>query len=217
MFCLNKELTNINEWFAANKVSLNVEKTRYFFFHKPSKKDNIPLQLPNLTINNHKIKREESIKFLGVLLDKNVTWKEHLKYIESKCAKNIGLLYKAKHHLNKKCLLALYHSYVNTHVNNASIALGITHFTNLKKLHNKQKHAILIVHNKTKFEHTMLLFRKNKMLNFYQLNILNNVMFMHKISTKIAPLDVPSTFPTDYLILIILTFQKLITSYLPTT
>ena len=80
MHCLfsdvSKELTNINEWFVANKLSLNFEKTRYSFFPKPSKKDNIPLQLPNLTINNRKTKREESIKFLGVLLHENVTWKK---------------------------------------------------------------------------------------------------------------------------------------------
>ena len=62
------------------------------FFHKPSKKDNIPFHLANLIINNRKIKREESIKFLGVLLHTNKTWEEHLKCIENKCAKNIGLL-----------------------------------------------------------------------------------------------------------------------------
>ena len=68
---VNKELTNINKWFVAKKLSLNVAKTKYSSFHKPSKKDNVLPQLPNLTINNRKIKREESIKFLGVLLDEN--------------------------------------------------------------------------------------------------------------------------------------------------
>ena len=34
----NKELTNINEWFVANKLSLNVEKTKFSFFHKPLRK-----------------------------------------------------------------------------------------------------------------------------------------------------------------------------------
>ena len=173
---VNKELTNVNEWFVVNKLSLNVKKTKYSFFHKPSKKDNIPLQLPNLTINNRKIKREESIKFLGVSLDENITWKEHLKYIENKCAKNIGLLYKAKHPLNKKCLLVLpsllnaYYSYVLTYTNYANIAWGSTRFTNLKKLHSKQKHEICIVHNKAKFEHTQHLFRKKtKCLMFTKL------------------------------------------------
>ena len=43
------------------------------------------------------------------------------------------------------------------------------------------------VHSKTKFKHARHLFRENKMLNVYQLNILNNAMFMHKISTKTIP------------------------------
>ena len=59
-------------------------------------------------------------------------------------------------------------------------------FTNLKKLPSKQKHAIRIVHNKAKFEHTRHLFRKNKIFNLYRLNILNNVMFVHKIPTQTA-------------------------------
>ena len=57
--------------------SLNVKKSN-LFFQKPSKKDNIPLRLPNLTIGNHKIRREEPIKFLEALLDENLTWKKHL-------------------------------------------------------------------------------------------------------------------------------------------
>ena len=119
---VNKELTNVNEWFIAKKLLVKLGKTTYPFFLKPSKKDNIPLQLPNLTISNRKIKRGESIKFLGVLLEENVTSKEHLKFSENKCSKNIGLLYTAKHLLNKTCLLALYYSYVHAYINYANIA-----------------------------------------------------------------------------------------------
>ena len=169
------------------------------------------------TINNCKIKPEESIKIIGVLLDANVTWKEHLKYIENKCAKNIGLLYKVKYHLYKKCLLALYVSYVHTYMKYANIAWVSIHFTNLKKLRSKQKHAMRIVHNKAKFEHTRHFFRKNKILNVYQLNILNNVMFVQRISTKTLFHQCFIHASKDHLILILLTFQNLITRYLPTT
>ena len=119
---VRKKLTNINEWFVANKLSLNVEKAKYSFFHKLSEKGNIPLQLPNLTTKNRKIKGEEPINFLEALLDETVTWKEHLKFNENKCVKYIDLLYKAKHHLNRKCLLVLYYSYVHTYINYANIA-----------------------------------------------------------------------------------------------
>ena len=73
-------------------------KTKYSCSHKPSKKDHIPLMLPKLTISNHVIEKQEFIKFLGVLLDGNLNWKEHIKYAENKIAKNLGLLYR------KECL-----------------------------------------------------------------------------------------------------------------
>ena len=37
-----------------------------------------------------------------ILLDENLSWKEHIKYSENKVAQNLGLLYKAKHYVNKR-------------------------------------------------------------------------------------------------------------------
>ena len=91
-----QELQKISEWFEANKLSLNVEQTKYSLFHKPSRRYDLPLLLPKLLIKRHQVERVESIKFLGVLLDECLSWKDHIKYIENKVAKNIGLLNKAK-------------------------------------------------------------------------------------------------------------------------
>ena len=90
---VNQELQKINEWFEANKLSLNVGKTKNSFFHKPSRKDDPLLLLTKLLIKKHQVERVKSIKFFGVLLDENVSWKDHIKYIENKVAKNIDLLY----------------------------------------------------------------------------------------------------------------------------
>ena len=85
----NKELVNIQDWFTSYRLSLNAGKTKYSLFYKPSKKDHIPIPLPKLMINNYEIKIEESIKFLGVLLDQHLTWKEHIKLAGNKIVKNI--------------------------------------------------------------------------------------------------------------------------------
>ena len=69
---MNEELASINQWFTSNKLFLNAKKTKYSFFHEPSKKDNIPLLLPKMAISNHGVERQEFIKFLGVLLDGNL-------------------------------------------------------------------------------------------------------------------------------------------------
>ena len=78
---INNELSKISQWFLANKLSLNVTKIKYSFSHKTSEKGDIPLKLPRAQINNYNIKIIPSIKFLGLLLDENPSWKDHIKYI----------------------------------------------------------------------------------------------------------------------------------------
>ena len=184
---MNKELDSINQWFTSNKLSLNAKKTKYSCFYNPSKKDDIPLMLAKLSISNHATERQEVIKFFGALLDENLNWKEHIKYTENKIAKNLGLLYKARLFLERNALLALYYSYIQSYINYANIAWGSTCWTNLKKINSKLKHAIRIIFNKNKFEHTREIFKERKILNTYQLNILSNIIFMHCIENKTAP------------------------------
>ena len=45
-----------------------------------------------LKIENKVIEKTQSIKFLGVMLDKNVSWKYHIKTVENKLSKNTGLM-----------------------------------------------------------------------------------------------------------------------------
>ena len=68
----NYKLKNISQWF---KVK---EKTKFTLFHKPLNNGNLPLQLPNLRINNYKIRKSLSIKFLVVLVDENFTYLDHI-------------------------------------------------------------------------------------------------------------------------------------------
>ena len=90
-FFFNNELSKIRQWFIANRLSLNAKKTKYTFSHKNSAKDNIPLKLPDLKIANKIIERTFSIKFLGIMLVENITWKDHIHTIEKKIAKTLGL------------------------------------------------------------------------------------------------------------------------------
>ena len=68
-------------WFISNKLPVNVKKNpnKYSFFHKRSKEDDISLVLLKLNINNCEIARAESVRFLSVLLNENLSWKTHIK------------------------------------------------------------------------------------------------------------------------------------------
>ena len=184
---MNKELTNVSNWFNANKPSLNVKKTKYSFFHKPSKKDNVPLQLPNLNINEFTADPESSIKFLGAWVDENLTWKDHIHTVKNKIAKSIELLYQGKHDLDDKCLKQIYFAYIHVYLNNlniANIAWASAYKTKLKKVQSKQKHALSIIFHQSKTSPYEPLFPSLNALNVYQIKIFQSVQFMHKIKIK---------------------------------
>ena len=85
---MNLELNKIAVWFKANKLSLNEGKTKYTFFHKFRQKDNIPLKLSVLAINGKVIEWTTLIKFLGILLNEHLSWKDQIPVVKNKVSKN---------------------------------------------------------------------------------------------------------------------------------
>ena len=92
--------------------------------------DSLPLQLLAMTFNNIEVKRENSVKFLGVIIDENLTWK-----------KSIGVLYIASHLLDFKNILKIYFSFIHIYISYANIAWASTFKTKLQGILKKQKHA----------------------------------------------------------------------------
>ena len=84
------------------------------------------------------------------MLDKHISWIDHVRTIENKIAKNIGLLYRASQFLDEDSLKTVYFSYIHSYLNYANIAWASTYATKLKRVYLKQKHAVHIVFNKDK-------------------------------------------------------------------
>ena len=78
---INDALINVNSWLCANKLSFNVEKSSLVVFHPPQRKI-IPSF--NLTINGNHLKRDFCIKYPGVLIDSNLSWKPQVDSIVKK-------------------------------------------------------------------------------------------------------------------------------------
>ena len=51
-------------------------------------------------------------KFLGVIIDNRISWKEHISYVCGKVAKGIGIISKVRKYVNKSTLLELYNSLI---------------------------------------------------------------------------------------------------------
>ena len=103
--------------------------------------DSLPSQLPAMTFNNIEIKRENSIKFLGVIIDENLTWKNHIEVAENKISKNTGVLYRASRLLDFRILLKIYFFFIHIYISYTNIALASTFKTKFQGIPKNQKHA----------------------------------------------------------------------------
>ena len=104
---INDELKDMVICLRANKLSLNINKTHYMLF------SNKNVAQPNITIEIDKqpITCVTKTKFLGVIIDSKLSWKEHISYVCGKVAKGIGIISKVRKYVNKSTLLELYYSF----------------------------------------------------------------------------------------------------------
>ena len=87
----------------------------------------------NMKIQNTNIERVSVTKFLGVMIDAQLSWKYHIEYTCKFFYKCIGVILKARKKLNKYVLLNLYYSFAYPYFIYYSRVWGNTYPTNLKK------------------------------------------------------------------------------------
>ena len=84
--------TNLETWVNANGLALNLKKTNYILFSN-RRIENLPF-IPK--IFDRKIERKQSARFLGVIMNENLTWKDHILAIKAKMSRYVGVLFKLK-------------------------------------------------------------------------------------------------------------------------
>jgi len=112
---------------------------------------------PYLNIDNIEIQRDYVTKFLGVLIDGNLSWKSQISDVSSKISKSIGILYKTRDILNKKLLTKLYFSFIHSYLNYGNIAWASTHKTKLSVLYRRQEHALRVINFQNRYTRNLSL------------------------------------------------------------
>ena len=119
--------------------------------------DSLLSQLPTMTFNNIEIEAENSIKFLGVIIDENLTGKNHIE-----------VLYRASYLLDFKNFLKIYFSFIHIYISYANIAWVSTFKTKLQGILKKRKYAARITFHATILDHARPLLKEIKsLINFY--------------------------------------------------
>ena len=158
---INDELKYIVIWLRANKLTLNISITQYMLF------SNTKVIQPNVTIeiSGQPITCVTKTKFLGVIIDNTLTWKEHISHICGKVVKSIGIISKVRKCLNKNTLLYLYYSFIYPCLTYCNQVWGLSCQSYMNALVKLQKRAIRIIPGVHPITHTDPLFTKLKLLS----------------------------------------------------
>lgn len=99
----------------------------------------------SLKIDGVEIQRVKEAKFLGVIIDEDLTWKSHINYTKGKIAKAIAVLHKVKFSLNNYALLTLYNTMIVPYLTYCVEIWGSTCKTYTQPLFILQKRALKII------------------------------------------------------------------------
>ena len=133
----------VNGYFKANRLSLNVGKTKLLFFH--SKQSSINLENISIKIEGKKLSRCNNVNYLGLLIDEHLSWDAHVKYLSKKLSRANGVLAKLRHFAPKHSLDSVYYAIFYSHVVYGCPTLSLTTAKKLQIINVLKK---MFTHNK---------------------------------------------------------------------
>ena len=143
---LNSDLCNVNRWLRANKLTLNNEKTKFMLIASKRKLNQIPNNL-QILVNNSLIQQVKQKEVLGVIIDQELNWKEHIDAQCKKLSSAIALLRRAKAFVSQSELIRMYNTLVIPYFTYCSNVWydGDNRRTNTEKIYKMQKRAARII------------------------------------------------------------------------
>ena len=120
---IKNDIVAVSEWFESSKLTINTGECEAMFFG--CGKHN------NLRILSEELEYKNCCKYLGVHIDTNLRFSEHIDHVVEKLNKFCGLVYRVRHLYPRKCLLRFYNSFAKSFITYGLLLYGTAYKTNM--------------------------------------------------------------------------------------
>ena len=141
---LNKDLESVCEYLKCNKLKLNVKKCEFLVVGTRSKLNRLDPNI-HLLVESIPILRVSSCKYLGVIIDENLSWNLHINEIRRKVLFKLYILRRIRPIITQRQAELFYKSMIQCHFDYCDIVYANTGVTNLRKLQILQNKALKTV------------------------------------------------------------------------
>jgi len=142
---LNEDLPKLSSWFSTNRLTLNISKSKFILIGSPNKISSC--NDINVVIDKSSLEYTDTFKYLGVTINRTMSWGDHIEAISTKINQRLGLLKRIRHLLPLETRTTLYNSLFCPLFDNADTIWGdkgnVTLMGELQLLQNKTAKTIL--------------------------------------------------------------------------
>ena len=193
---LEKNILHLERYFESHLLTINASKTEFIVSSKPHK--NRVMENLKLEVKGQFIKATNSIKYLGVYLDRNLTFQEEVKHVLRKMACGIKTIYSIRNYFPMKTRLLLLNALVISHLHYPAILLNGISENLITTLEKQLNWAIKACFNRTKIESSSDLETKHKILSVRYLLRARSTIYYWKYRKTLIPAFLDELkLPTD--------------------
>ena len=147
-----------DKYLTKNQLTLNANKTEMSFFTDHTNSD------PEISFKGEVIKPAHACRYLGVQIDSNLTFENHLNSVLSKLAKAIRSLYLVRNRIPLKVRIDVFKSVVLSHLSFSGVFVQTLTVKNINRINRQINWGIKVCYFRQKFDHSIDLFLKDHIL-----------------------------------------------------
>lgn len=186
----NNVINNVANWLRENGLSLNIEKTKYILFS--TYKDKAPDKL-NIVIHDdgcnmssctcRELGKEQFIKYLGIFVDCNMNFKEHIEQLKRKLRYLLFVFSNLRSFLNAKTLICIYYALFESKATYGIISWGSAYGNVINSLQSIQNRIVGLIFRKSSAQLDQC-YKKNNLLKIRQIYYLKAITTNHYKNLK---------------------------------
>ena len=192
-FCLTSDLESIEDWFRANKLTLNIEKTVLLHFGPGNGNKDI---LSDIKIGGKTLQVATNAKFLGLWIDNKLKWTEHVRKLLLKLHSRKSLLMRGRFLLTTHTKKILYFAQIQSVLTYGLLIWGpMISSEDLSKLKKVQDKCVGLVDNRLSIAET---YKRHNILHLNRLIELEMYKTWHKCYLQMLPTKLTVLMKEDH-------------------
>ena len=183
---MNEILVTVSDWLKFNRIALNTSKCKYMIFNKSKKNTNVDA---SIVIDDVTIEKVNQIKYLGVIVDENLSFNLNSENVVKKLNKKLGFIRRQGNKMDESSRVLYYKSLVQPHLDYCSFLLNMSdkkYLESIQKIQNKFLRAIKM--KKTMENHDGVRKELNIVNAITRVNV-NILKTINRIITKKLPCE----------------------------